>query len=154
MSTTRPTDATLTEILEAFPSAPIDLDNIGWYGGLMAGELRINRCEDCVTWHHPPGPVCPRCWSDNVVAITVSGRGTVDLVTVLHTGPVVEGIDYEMGHALVAVSLDGVPGVRVTAPMVDCDMADICRGLGVESAVVERAGVPTLVFRPTPRKGN
>lgn len=30
-----------------------------------AGELRFQRCTDCATWRHPPGPRCPTCHSGN-----------------------------------------------------------------------------------------
>ncbi len=29
------------------------------------GELRFQRCGDCGTWRHPPGPLCPACRSSN-----------------------------------------------------------------------------------------
>lgn len=138
----------IIEILEAFPAAAIDLDNLAWYEGLLVGEVRITRCMSCSQWHHPPGPQCSGCWSTDLDAATVSGRGVVDLVTVLHTGPATEGIDYDVGHTLVSVSVDDVPGVRITAPLVDGESTQVRRGLRVVCDVIRRGGVPTLVFRP------
>lgn len=143
--------------LAAFPRAPIDRDNLAWYEGLRVGELRIVRCRDCGVWHHPPGPRCPRCWSSDVAAVAVAGEGTVELATVLHVGPAVDGIDYRLGHPLVSVALDGVPGVRVTAPFLGTDADDagdvpgaVLAGRRVRHTVVTRDGTPTLVFAPIP----
>ena len=122
------------------------------------------RCGPCGTPHHPPGPRCPRCWSTEVTAEATAGEGTVELATVLHVGPAVDGIDYELGHTLVSVVLDGVAGVRVTAPIVGAAFDEVSTtgragrvGIGtvlggrrVRHGVVERGGVPTLVFGLVP----
>lgn len=137
-----------SDVLAAFPDAMIDADSFAWFDGLLHDEVRINRCRDCRTWHNPPGPLCPSCLSAALDAVAVSGAATVDLATILHTGPPGDGIDYVAGHPVVSVCFDEVPGVRVTAALVGCVPAQIQRGLRVEPAVVTRAGVPTLVFRP------
>lgn len=152
-ATVTPSSTALDETLAAFPRAAIDHDTLSWYEGLRAGELRINHCRRCGAWHNPPGPRCPGCWSGDVVAETVDGTGVVELVTVLHVGPAVDGIDYERGHPLVSVALDGVPGVRVTAPMIGVAPEAIQPDMRVEYDVVERNGTPTLVFRPTTPDG-
>jgi uncharacterized OB-fold protein len=41
------------------------------------GRLLIQRCSDCRWYLHPPGPICPRCWSSNLAPVEVSGRGTL-----------------------------------------------------------------------------
>ncbi len=55
-----PTPAMITEVLDAFPGAPVDRDNLSWYQGLLAGELHVNRCRECETWHHPPPALAAR----------------------------------------------------------------------------------------------
>ena len=138
----------VANVLGAFPSVSIDLDNLSWYEGLLAGELRLAMCEECGELHHPHGPICPQCHSGDVTFAVVSGLGSVDLFTVVHVGPDVDGVDYTAGHAIVSVRLDGAPDVRITATMVGCEAHEIRRGLRVDSEVRLRGGVPTLVFRP------
>jgi uncharacterized OB-fold protein len=137
----------ITEVLDAFPGAPVDRDNLSWYQGLLAGELHVNRCRECETWHHPPGPRCPHCWSGAVISEMIGGRGTVELRTVLHVGPAAPGIDYEAGHTLVSIRLDEAPGVRLTAPMEAASGEIVDLGSRVELRVVDRGGIPTPAAR-------
>lgn len=138
----------ITRVLDAFPSAAVDLDNLGWYEGLLAGELRLAKCGDCAEFHHPHGPICPRCHSALITWEAVAGAGSIDLATLVYHGPEAAGVDYEAGHPIVSVRLDGAPHVRITASMVDFDPTQIQRGQRVDGVVQPRGGVPTLVFRP------
>jgi uncharacterized OB-fold protein len=106
------------DLLAAFPGVRIDPDNSAHYQGLLERRLLINRCADCSTWHHPPRPVCPECWSSTVEAHEVAGSGTVALLTILRQGPRQPGVDYRQGHVLVAVELDEQPGLRVSGTVV------------------------------------
>jgi uncharacterized protein len=136
------------DVLEAYPSARIDQDNVGHYRGRLERRLLVNRCRDCGWWHEPPRPVCPRCWSDRVEAAEVRGRGVVHLVTVLHLGSPTPGVDYGAGYPVVAVELEEQPGLRYVAGIVECPHDDLRIGLPVELTWIDRGGEPTPAFRP------
>jgi uncharacterized OB-fold protein len=106
------------ELLDAFPGVRIDHDNAAYHRGLLERRLLVNRCDQCATWHHPPRPVCPRCWSRSVTPTEVSGTGRIALLTVLRQGPPQPGVDYAQGHALVAVELDEQPGLRLAGTVI------------------------------------
>jgi uncharacterized protein len=115
-----------------------------WRGG-AAGELRIQRCQACRWWLHPPRPVCPRCLSRDLEAEVTSGRGTVWSFTV-NRYQWAPGI--EPPYVLAEVELDGQPGVRLLTSIVGCDCDDVTIGMPVRVRF-ERAGdawVP--VFAP------
>lgn len=135
------------EVLEAFPTAPIDQDNVDHYRGRLQRRLLVNRCLDCGLWHQPPRPVCPRCWSDRVEATEVSGRGTIDLLTVVYLGTPTPGVDYVAGYPVAGVELVEQPGLRYVAGVVDCAKEDVSIGLPVELTWIERDGAPTPAFR-------
>ena len=135
------------DILDAFPSDPIDHDNKEWYRGRLQQRLLVNRCADCGTWSQPPRGLCPACWSEAVVATEVSGRGTVYLTMLLHQGPAVPGVDYSEPHPVVTVELDEQPGLRVTATMTGLPVEDIRIGMPVELTWIDRGGEPTPAFR-------
>ena len=52
-------------------------DTVEYWRGCERRELVIARCEACRNWLHPPRPVCPNCWSDDIGRHAVSGRATV-----------------------------------------------------------------------------
>jgi uncharacterized OB-fold protein len=88
-----------------------------WTGG-ATGELRIQRCQDCRWWLHPPMPVCPRCHGRELAAEATSGTGTVWSFTVNR---------YQWTTALAPpyviaeVELDEQPGLRLLTSVVGCD---------------------------------
>jgi uncharacterized OB-fold protein len=137
------------ELVERFAHMPVDHDTKDLYRGWLDRELRLNRCDDCGRWHNPPRPMCPSCWSWNVTATPVSGRGTVHLVMRLHQGPSAEGVDYTKGpHLVVTVDLAEQEGLRFTSTVVNADPASVTIGDPVELTWIERNGGPYPVFQP------
>ena len=128
------------ELVARFPGHPLDHDNAAHYRGRLERELRINRCGSCGTWHQPPRPVCPACWSTNVVATPVSGRGTIFMAIFLHQGPPAEGVDYSTPYPVVTVELDEQPGLRFTSTVVGATNDDITIGRPVTLDWIDRSG--------------
>jgi uncharacterized OB-fold protein len=52
-----------------------------WRSG-ADGKLRICHCQDCGRYMHPPQPLCPKCYGQNVKFDPVSGKGTVFSFTI------------------------------------------------------------------------
>ena len=48
------------------------------------GVLRIQRCNDCGHYQHPPLPRCPRCHGEAVAPAAVSGLGRIVSYTINH----------------------------------------------------------------------
>ena len=142
------TTITDEELLRRLPTMRIDHDNKGLYRGWLDHELRINRCGDCGHWFHPPRPMCPSCWSMNIVPTAVSGRGTVHLLIRLHQGPPVEGVSYVDGWPVATIELEEQVGLRYTSTVIGADRATLKIGLPVELAWIEREGEPFPVFQP------
>lgn len=128
---------------------PVERDTAEHYRGYLRRELVMNRCGDCGRWHHPMRPMCPACWSCNVVLTPVSGRGTVHLFVVLHQGPPADGVDYVTApHPVVTIQLDAQEGLRFTGTMVECRLDAIRIGMRVELTWIDRQGSPYPAFRP------
>ncbi|SNQ47178.1 conserved hypothetical protein [Frankia canadensis] len=142
------------ELLARFPGQPVDHDSAAHYRGRLAHRLLINRCGDCGTWHQPPRPVCPACWSSNVVATEVAGTGTVHLAIFLHQGPPAPGVDYATPHPVVTVDLDEQPGLRFTSTVVDADRERVRVGDRVALEWIDRGGAPLPVFRVVEAAGS
>lgn len=119
----------MTEDRPVPPAPTADRDSAFYWDGVAAGELRVQRCDDCGRPRHPPGPMCPACrswrWSTTVAA----GRGTVFSVIVPRY-PELPGFAYPYVVAL--VELD--EGVRVVANV---------RGAAPEAVTI---GAPVELF--------
>jgi uncharacterized OB-fold protein len=49
-----------------------------FWEGTLAGELRLQKCDDCAHVYFPPRPFCPECSSRAVSVFAASGRGQLD----------------------------------------------------------------------------
>jgi uncharacterized OB-fold protein len=137
------------ELVERFAAVQVDRDNQDFYRGWLDHELRITRCADCGRWQQPPRPMCPACWSWNMVPTAVSGRGTVHLLIRLHQGPPLAGVDYAaLPHPVVVVELEEQAGLRITSTVVNSAPGDVAIGMAVELAWIDRDGVPYPAFQP------
>jgi uncharacterized OB-fold protein len=142
------------ELVQRFAYLQVDRDKRDFFRGWLAHELRMNRCGDCGRWHHPARPMCPACWSWNVVATPVSGRGTVHLLMRLYQGPPAPGVDYTAGpYPVVTVELEEQASLRYTSTVVNCPPDDIVIGLPVSLTWIERNGAPFPVFEPANTEG-
>lgn len=148
-----PTEVTDEQLAELFRGQPIDHDTAAVFRGRLDHQLLVHRCDDCGTWHQPPKPICPRCWSAAVTPTPVHGGGTIFMAIFLHQGPPAEGVDYTVPHPVVTVELDEQEGLRFTSTVVGARNADIRIGRRVELDWIERAGAPLPVFRLAPGAG-
>ena len=140
-------DVSNDELVQRFPGEPITHDNAAHYRGRLRRELLVNRCDDCRgTWHAPPKPVCPECWSSSVTATPVSGNGTIFMMVFLHQGPPAPGVDYSTPYPVVTVELDEQVGLRFTATVAEASNDQIQIGKRVRLDWRERAGSPMPVF--------
>jgi hypothetical protein len=107
---------------------PVSPDTQFFWDGTAAGELRIQRCGDCGTLRHPPGPMCPACGAARPGYVVAAGTGEVYSYVVQHHPPV-PGKQLPIVVALVALP----EGVRMVGELL---------GTGPERA---RIGLPVRV---------
>ncbi|MQA83865.1 MAG: DNA-binding protein [Streptosporangiales bacterium] len=124
---------------ESAPGAPpggdvirpaVSRDTAFFWAGTAAGELRIQRCEECGRLRHPPGPMCPSCGAAAAHEpgyLVSTGRGEV-YSYVVHHHPPVPGREPPFVVALVALD----EGVRMLGELVDVAPEDVHIGLPVE----------------------
>ncbi len=111
-----------------YPLRPaINRDSQFFWDGVQAGELRIQKCADCGTLRHPPGPMCPACHSLERTYVVASGRGEV-YSYVVHHHPPVPGRTTPFVVAVVELP----EGVRVVGNILGVDPAEVRIGMPVE----------------------
>lgn len=119
-----------------------------WTSG-ADGRLRVQRCDDCATFVHPPVPICPSCRSRAWSPTEVSGRATVIGFTVNHQQWLP---GFAPPYVIANVALEDAPEVHLTTNLVDVDplapdAAFIGQVVAVRFEQVEDVWVP--LFAPT-----
>lgn len=116
-----------------------------WTGGL-SGELRIQRCSACATYHHPPASVCRNCLGTDLAAQAVSGKATVMAFTVNHHqwSPTATTQPY----VIAIVELAEQSGLRITTNIVHCDVRDVAIDMPVRVTFEPLADVALPLFEP------
>lgn len=135
------------ELVELFSGYGVNRDSAAHFRGRLERRLLLQRCDGCGAWHHPPRPICPRCWSTDVIPTAVAGRGMIHLATFLHQGPPADGVDYSTPYPIVTVQLDEQEGLRFTSAVVGATNDEIRIGAQAELDWIQRGAVPVPVFR-------
>ena len=143
----RVSEITDTELVRRFAARGISRETAPHFRGRLERKLLINKCSDCGTWHHPPKPICPKCWSSEVVPTEISGTGTIHLAVFLHQGPPAPGVSYDTPYPVVTVELDEQVGLRFTATVVGSNNDEIKIGKRVQLDWIDRDGEPTPAWR-------
>ena len=85
-----------------------------FWDGTQAGELRLQRCDECSHTYFPPRPFCPKCASRKVSVLKASGRAILDTYVIHHRK--VPG--FEPPYAIAVVKL--AEGPRMMTNIVEC----------------------------------
>jgi uncharacterized OB-fold protein len=79
-----------------------------FYAHLAAGALKLQRCDACATWRHPPRILCGRCGSGEWQWANTSGRGILFSWTITHQMLFPPFAD-DLPYAVVVVELEEGP---------------------------------------------
>jgi uncharacterized OB-fold protein len=125
------------------PKPRLDAENTAFWTGGAQGRLQIMRCRECLSYIHPPRPVCRTCLSDNVKPEAVPGTGVIDTFT----------INYQKWHpamevpfVIARVALDGAPGVYLTTNIVGCPVGAVDIGDRVRVTFESQDGIYFPLF--------
>ncbi|MFH8567507.1 OB-fold domain-containing protein [Streptomyces sp. NPDC017993] len=104
------------------PRPVVNRDNAGFWEGVAAHRLLIQRCESCGTLRFPWLPGCNACGSPEWRAVEASGRGAVYSYVVMHHPPfpafarLDQGSDAAGPYAVALIEL--AEGVRMVSNVV------------------------------------
>jgi len=120
--------------------------NRPYWDGLKNHQLRLQKCAACATIWSPPAPLCPRCWSREIVWTDLCGRGRVNSWVIFHQS-YFRGFEGDLPYNVAEVELD--EGPRLLTNLVGVDNAAIRAGMRVEIVFDEVTEAITLAkFRP------
>jgi uncharacterized protein len=134
---------------DEMPSPAASAETAGWWEACLSHRLVVQRCTECGTTRHPPGPVCPWCRSLAFEWSELPGTGTVYTFTVVRQAflPALAGT---VPYVVAAIEPDGAGGARFVSNVVDCDPEEVEIGMPVE-VVWEDMGPELSLPRFRPR---
>ena len=116
-----------------------------FWDGAKAGELRLQRCDDCANVYFPPRPFCPGCASRKVSVFNASGKAKLHSYVIHHRK--VPG--FTPPYAIAVVEL--AEGPRMMTNIIDCPQTPEALVLDMELEVAfepldDKIALP--LFRP------
>jgi uncharacterized OB-fold protein len=114
-----------------------------FWDGVKAGQLLFQKCQDCGTFRHPPGPMCPHCQSLNWAPHEARGRGTV-CAWIISKHPTQPD---ENPRMVALIELE--ERIRMVSNLNGIGNADMRVGVPVEVFFTEVNGVVLPQFRPS-----
>jgi uncharacterized OB-fold protein len=120
-------------------------DTEGFWEGVKAGELRLQRCDECNNTYFPPRPFCPGCGSRKVEYFKASGKATLYSYIINHRPR--PDISTEP-HAIAVVAL--AEGPRMMTNIIDCPQTPEALQLDMplEFTTIDVEGGKLPQFRP------
>ena len=97
-----------------------------------SGKLLLQECAACGTVQHPPEDLCHRCQGTAFRAREVAPHGTIYSYTVVRH-PTHPGLSQAVPYAIVLVSLDALPEVRITGNLLHLAPEKLRVGLPVKA---------------------
>jgi len=108
--------------------------NKEWF---TSGTLAVQTCTACGALQHPPEEVCHGCGAFTFTTTEVAPRGTVHSYTVAHY-PANRALADHVPYAVVLVSLDEHPEIRVIGNVLEVPPEDVRIGMPVVATWQER----------------
>lgn len=105
--------------------------------------LEIQECHQCNAHFLPSGPVCPRCWSNDLAAIKATGEGRVFSFVVYRRTyhPAIPA-----PYVVAIIDLD--EGARMVSNIVDCAISAVHIGMEVCLVFENESGFKLPRFKP------
>jgi uncharacterized protein len=117
-----------------------------FWDGTRAGELRLQRCDNCSHVYFPPRPFCPTCASRRVSVFAASGRAKLHSYVISHRA----APGFTAPYSIAVVELE--EGPRMMTNIVNCPQTQEALQLDMAVEVVFEALDETISlahFRPT-----
>ena len=93
-----------------------------------AGELRFQRCAECATWRHPPGPRCPACHSVNVRWERAPEAAELYSYTVVHH-PATPALKDALPYNVAIVAFPAAGSLRLISCVIDAHPGELAIGM-------------------------
>ena len=90
-----------------------------------------SKCQNCSELFYPAKKKCQKCGSNELENYKFNGIGQIYSYSIIHQAPT--GMENHVPYAVAIINLD--EGPKITAQLVDVDLAKVEIGLKVESCI-------------------
>jgi len=102
-----------------------------FWDAAKAGQLRLQRCQACRRFQHPPYPTCVNCMSIELAFEPVRGEGAIYAYTIMyHAGD--RRFASAIPYASIIVELDEAPGALMAGNLLEAPYTEAKVGRRVE----------------------
>jgi uncharacterized OB-fold protein len=102
-----------------------------FWDAAKAQVLKMQRCQSCGHFQHPPYATCVNCMSIDLKFEPVEGKGTIYAYTIMyHTGD--KRFASAVPYASIIVELDAAPGALMAGNLLDAEYTEAKVGRRVE----------------------
>lgn len=103
-----------------------------FWAAVAAGVLKIQHCEGCGTYFHPPVGICPKCLRTDLAFTPVSGRGTLYSFTLTCSGARHPAFAARTPYVVALIELVEQHGLLLFSNLPESDPAELEIGRPVE----------------------
>ena len=127
----------------AYPLPQPGLFTAPFWEACQREALEVSVCKSCDHLFLPGGPVCPRCWSDDLRTRCVSGHGEVYSYAIYRRTyhPAIPA-----PYVVAIIELD--EGVRMVSNVISCVPEAVNIGMRVQVVFTQEAGFTLPRFQP------
>lgn len=109
------------------------IDNHPYWDAADRHEFTLQKCEDCNTYAHPPGPACAKCGSENVYWESLGNEVTAKIYSyIISYRPFLPGFQNDLPTIIAQAQLDQVPDVKIMCNVLQCDEKEVHIGMPVQ----------------------
>jgi uncharacterized OB-fold protein len=126
----------------------VDATSAPFWEAAREHRLVVQRCSDCGQFRMPPAARCWSCRSAAAEWVQLTGDGTILTYTVTRHA-LIPALAAAVPYAVAVIDLDGAPGARLAALVVDSELPDVQIGARVRLVyddVPSRASVARAVL--------
>ncbi|CDQ40464.1 MULTISPECIES: Zn-ribbon domain-containing OB-fold protein [Virgibacillus] len=108
-------------------------DNSPYWDAADRHQLKIQKCNDCQAYAHPPGPTCAKCGGGRLSWIDFGDHVKATIYSyIVSYRPFLPGFQDDLPLVIAQASLEDVPSVRIMCNVLDCKPDDMHIGMPVK----------------------
>lgn len=108
-------------------------DNKPYWDAADEHKLKLQRCNSCKEYSHPPGPSCTKCGSTDMIWEDFGSEVKGKVYSyIIGYRPFLPGFQDDIPLVIAQMELEEAPGVLIIGNVLECDSEDVEIGMPVQ----------------------